>query len=197
MIKLQQMIERKRPTVTEFVNQQAFDLTDQYAMNQDSFMIAVAAESFQDGYKSDPSFVKWVASYQISTKDSHEVVHYPMHRCTDEEFTQFYPPDKQSASKVDSLQEAKEFFCLDQKARDHMLFGGWKSGTIYRALDIQILPCASRYISYDGTVSEDDGSCEWDLEQTIEYLGSAMQIIIVTNQGNFMTNKFNEDRVQK
>ena len=40
------MIERKRPTVTEFVNQQAFDLTDQYAMNQDSFMIAVAAESF-------------------------------------------------------------------------------------------------------------------------------------------------------
>ena len=78
-----------------------------------------------------------------------------------------------------------------------MLFGGWKSGKIYRALDIQILPCASRYISYDGTVSEDDGSCIWDLEQTIEYMGSAFQIIITTNQGNFMTNKFNEDRIQK
>ena len=46
MIKLQQLIERRRPTVTEFVNEQAFELSDQYSMNEDSFMLAVAAESY-------------------------------------------------------------------------------------------------------------------------------------------------------
>ena len=56
-------------------------------MNQDNFMIAAAAESFTEGSKSDPRFVKWVASYQISTENSYGQVHYPMHRCTDEEFT--------------------------------------------------------------------------------------------------------------
>ena len=66
-----------------------------------------------------------------------------------------------------------------------MLFGGWKTGKTYRALDLQLLPCASRYVAYDGTVYEDDGSCIWDLEQTIEYLGSAIQILINTNQGSF------------
>ena len=95
------------------------------------------------------------------------------------------------------MQEAKEFFCMDEKAREHMLFGGWRSGKLYRALDVQILPCASRYVAYDGTVSEDDGSCVWDIEETIKYLGSAIQIIINTNQGIFNTNKYDEDRVQK
>ena len=160
-------------------------------------MIAAAAESFTEGSKSDPRFVKWVASYQISTENSYGQVHYPMHRCTDEEFTQFYPPDQSGAEKVVNMQEAKEFFCMDQKARDHMLFGGWKTGKTYRALDVQLLPCASRYVAYDGTVYEDDGSCIWDLEQTIEYLGSAIQILINTNQGSFQVNKFDEDRVMK
>ena len=41
-------------------------------------MIAVAAESYLKGPKSDPRFVKWVASYQISTDVSFEVKHYPM-----------------------------------------------------------------------------------------------------------------------
>ena len=78
-----------------------------------------------------------------------------------------------------------------------MLYGGWRSGTTYGALDVQILPCASRYVAYDGSVSEDDGSCIWDKEQTIEYLGSAIQIIININQGTFLTNKYDEDRVLK
>ena len=86
------MFGRKSPTITEFVNEEAFDITEQYALNQESFMIAVAVESFLDGPKSDPRFVKWVSSFWINTEESSEVVHYPMHRCTDEEYSQFYPP---------------------------------------------------------------------------------------------------------
>ena len=69
-------------------------------MAQDEFMVAVAVEHYLDGPKSDPRFVKWVASYQISTAESYEAVHYPMHRCTDEDLNKFYPPDNRSAEKV-------------------------------------------------------------------------------------------------
>ena len=88
------MFLKKRPTVTEFVDDFAFDINDQYAMNQDSFMIAVAADNYLDGPKSDPRFVKWVATLQSSTDDSLKVVHYPMHRCTIEELAKFYPTEK-------------------------------------------------------------------------------------------------------
>ena len=70
-------------------------------------MIAVAAENYLTGTKSDPQYIKWVASYQISTKDSFEVVHYPMNRCTEEDYSMFYPPDNLSSAKVKQLQEAK------------------------------------------------------------------------------------------
>ena len=165
--------------------EEAFDFTEQYDMSQDVFMIAVAVENYLEGPKSDPRFVKWVASYQISTKDKFEVVNYPMHRCTDEEYDGFYPPDDRSSAKIKQLQESNELFCLSHKVRELILFGGSRSGLIYRALDIKLVPCATRYVSYDGTVSEDDGSCIWDRDQTIEYLGQAVTTVMVTNQGVF------------
>ena len=154
-------------------------------MDQDNFMIAVVAESFMTGIKSDPRFVKWVASYQISTDDSYEAIHYPMYPCTDEQYAKFYPPEERAASRVRNFQETQELFCMDDKAREHMLYGGWRSGSNYRALDVQIIPCASRYVAYDGTVSEDDGSCDWELENAIEYLGGAYTIGMNSNQGKF------------
>ena len=95
-------------------------------MNQENFMIAVAVTHYLDGPKSDPRFVKWVSSYRISTDDSSEKVHYPMHRCTDEDFSRFYPPDNISAAKINKLQEADELFCIHQKVRDRMLYGGFR-----------------------------------------------------------------------
>ena len=76
-----------------------------------------------------------------------------------------------------------------------MLFGGWKTGTNYRALDIQLIPCSTSYVSYDGTVNEDDGSCVWGKDEAIEYLGAAVTSMIVTNQSVFQSNEFDEDRV--
>ena len=118
-----------------------------------------------------------------------------MHRCTDEEYSAFYPPDTISASKVYKLQENKELFCLHQKIIDLMLFGGWSLGSNYRALDIQLIPCSTSYVSYDGTVNEDDGSCVWGKDEAIEYLGAAVTSMIVTNQSVFQSNEFDEDRV--
>ena len=158
-------------------------------------MVAVAVEHYLDGPKSDPRFVKWVASYQISTAESYEAVHYPMHRCTDEDLSKFYPPDNRSAEKVQALSEANELFCLGKKAQELILFGGWRSGINYRALDIQLVPCSTRYVDYDGKVSEDDGSCVWGHDKAIEYLGPAITIMMVTNQGIFQPKKFNDDRV--
>ena len=76
-----------------------------------------------------------------------------------------------------------------------MLYGSWRSGLSYRALDIQIVPCATRYVAYDGSVSEDDGSCEWDIEKSKEYLGSALTIVILSNEGAFNAHNYDEKRV--
>ena len=72
VLKLQHMLERKNPDLTTFVVEDAFDTTEQYSMDQNSFMVAVAAEHYLDGPKSDPRYVKWIASYQIGTDESFE-----------------------------------------------------------------------------------------------------------------------------
>ena len=159
-------------------------------------MLAVAVEHFlEETPKSDPRFVKWVSSYWITTAESSEVVHYPMHRCSDEDLIKFNPPDNRSAGKVKALSEGKELFCLPQKAQELMLFGSWRSGANYRALDIQLVPCSTRYVAYDGKVSEDDGSCIWGHDEAIEYLGPAITIMMVTNQGIFQPKKYDDERV--
>ena len=66
------MLERRSPSITEYVIEEAFDLTEQYTMDQNSFMVAVAAEHYLEGPKSDPRYVKWIASYQIGTDESFE-----------------------------------------------------------------------------------------------------------------------------
>ena len=86
---------------------------------------------------------------------------------------------------------------MDTHAREHMLFGGWRSGVNFQALDIQMISGASRYVAYDGTVSEADGSCVWDREKTLKYLGAAVRIALNGNQGTFVPNKFGEGRIMK
>ena len=60
-----------------------------------------------------------------------------------------------------------------------------------------MISCASRYVAFDGTVSEYDGSCVWDREETLKYLGAAFRIALNGNQGTFMSNKFGEGRILK
>ena len=69
-------------------------------------MIAVAAESYLTGAKSDPRYIKWVASYIVSTEESYEAIHYPMHRCTEEDQAKFYPADGASSTKSRALFDA-------------------------------------------------------------------------------------------
>ena len=92
---------------------------------------------------------------------------------------------------------ANELFCLSPKIRELELFGGWQSGVNYRALDIQLVPCSSSYVDYDGAVNFDDESCVWGLDKAMDYLGTALTSIMITNQGIFQPNEFDDERILK
>lgn len=93
------------------------------------------------------------------------------------------------------LKDSQALWCLDEAVIGRKLYGGWVSGGDYTALDIQLIPCASRYVAFDGTVSEDDGSCIWDMDATIEYLGSAISTLVLSNNSVFNPNEFGEERI--
>jgi len=56
----------------------SFDTTD------DEFMIAFSLDTFSNGVKHDPRFVKWVGRVYVTDNDGNEnVVFLPTHDCTE------------------------------------------------------------------------------------------------------------------
>ena len=61
------------------------------------------------------------------------------------------------------------------------LYGDWKSDTEYSVLEIMLLPCATRFTAYDGTVHGGGENCVWDKNETLAYLGDAININLLFN----------------
>ena len=52
------------------------------------------------------------------------------------------------------------------------MFGTWKNGSSYSAIDIMAVPCGYQYTAFDGTVQEiNDDNCNWDKDALGDYLG--------------------------
>ena len=86
-----------------------------------------------------------------------------MHKCTDEEFAKFKGPETElEAKKVRRLQDDGGFYCLDWKALGLELYGSETLGIDFNALDLMIIPCASRITLHDGREIGGDDDCIWD-----------------------------------
>ena len=75
-----------------------------------------------------------------------------MKPCTTDDIVRFHPTEERSVTKVQNLFEKQLLYCLDEQLYDIDLYGNWISDTNYAALDIMLIPCATRYTAYDGTV---------------------------------------------
>ena len=64
-------------------------------------------------------------------------------------------------------------FCLHPEIKDIDLYGTWASGEAYSAIDVQLVPCASRIPLFDGSELGADQSCEWNQTKVQEYIGRA------------------------
>ena len=63
LLKLQFMLMRSSPDVNKFVNDDFFDISDRFKLDDEEFMFAVSVEHYYTGIRTDPRYVKWVAEF--------------------------------------------------------------------------------------------------------------------------------------
>ena len=88
-LKLEELIERKRPSIVTNIDENALIDGDEYNTREENFMIAVGAKNYLSGSKDDPRYVKWVASLTKESESGPELVNYEMHPCSVEELEKF------------------------------------------------------------------------------------------------------------
>ena len=81
--------------------------------------------------------------------------------------------------------------------KDIDLYGSYNTGKAYSAIDVKLVPCASRITLFDGSELGADQSCEWDQTKVQAYLGAYFDIIIYHNQAEFKQDAYGEDRIQR
>ena len=112
--------------------------------------MAFALENWWSGPKDDPRYVQWVI--QITTGESYNdgIAFYPMHRCTDDDFSRFHQFEDSSARKAEGLLASGSLWCVDPS---HLvsLKGSWRTGEKFGAIEPSLFTCGSEIKLFDGT----------------------------------------------
>ena len=78
--------------------------------------------------------------------------------------------------------EDGDLFCLDWKALNFNLYGDWQEAGDYNAVNIRLIPCATQFESYDGTILGGNDECVWDEKEVKDYIGESFRILVYHNQ---------------
>ena len=90
-----------------------------YDTAADEFMMAFSATNYDTGEPvSDPRYVRWSATTtDVTDGQPTTYTWYPMHQCSDEEFSRFYSPVNQETElNTKKLQDNGHLYCFDFKA---------------------------------------------------------------------------------
>ena len=181
--KLQVMLLRKRPDIIVFTDDAGTDSSLKFNVVDQDFMMAFSASQWDKGARTDSRYIQWLTTVVTATKDSYTEVNYPMHRCTDADFDNFYPIAPETFEKVTKFKDDGRWFCFDIKAfEDITMHGRWVDDDDYQSFDFRMIPCASQYTAFDGTVHGGSESCIWDKNQFMEWLGSSVDVMALHNQ---------------
>jgi hypothetical protein len=64
-----------------------------FNVKENNFMFAFGVQDLNDGSnKDDENYIKWYAYVEISVSQKWYERHFTVHRCTQEDFRNFYPP---------------------------------------------------------------------------------------------------------
>lgn len=85
----------------------------------------------------DPDYVEW-AAYFFDTKTENPYNKVDVHKCTEEDFSEFYPISANHRHNLDNIKKRNNFYCLSKKDKfgndvNMTLYGNYYSG-IYRNL---------------------------------------------------------------
>ena len=73
------------------------------------------------------------------------------------------------------------------------LYGSEASAIDFSALDVLLVPCASRITLFDGSVVGGEEDCIWDRNKMEEVFDDAYNFMVYHNQHEFQNEDFGED----
>ena len=100
LTKFKHLVQHDNPEINERFDQELLSKDEHFNTNEPGFMMAFGIEYFGVGTRNDPRYIKWVARHFLIEDGKTNINYIPLHPCTEEDFTQFYPPDHASASQV-------------------------------------------------------------------------------------------------
>ena len=92
-MKLQHMLIRKAPQIFTVTQEDLFDVSDTYNLEDENFMMAIGVEHWVDGPKMDSRYLMFTAAVIKQSLSGYVEELYPMYPCTEEQFAKFYPPE--------------------------------------------------------------------------------------------------------
>ena len=83
------------------------DLDQRFNITDNEFMMAFAAETYDKEIgRSDPRYLRWIVSLWTKDADGNFIEEeIPMYKCTEEDFSRFYPAEGYTARKTKKLQQ--------------------------------------------------------------------------------------------
>ena len=95
------MIQRKGASVVEFVDNGGVKVDTEFKMQESDFMIAFSLFHKDAGVRADPRFVRFVAELHQQRGLQRSSLKFPLHVCSEDEFSRFFEIDSVVAKKVD------------------------------------------------------------------------------------------------
>ena len=128
LLKLQHLLERKNPEIV--TNEVAFEPDDEEAKldaDDPEYMMAFAiTNGILRTPKNDPRYVSFVLEHGLRDEyGNYSAKKYPMVRCTNDDWSRFYPIESKSSNAVKRLREQEAFLCFDRSVKIPTLWGNW------------------------------------------------------------------------
>ena len=89
---------------------------------------------------------------------------------------------------MNKFKQEGALFCLQPEVLETQLFSSWKLKQDYIALDIALVPCASKVELFDGSNQGAEDNCVWDEDQVKSYMTNSFDFMIFHNQLSFVPN---------
>ena len=141
IMKIQDLLMRKNPNITTFVDPNAFTQADTFNTGEEGFQIAVALNNYGKDAVEQARYIKFVARKMIQNGDDWTVTYYPLHPCTDEDFAKFHPSEMRSTDAIDRYRNEGGMWCMDWQAAQIEVYGTWRVDSVYQAIDLMAVPC--------------------------------------------------------
>ena len=108
----------------------------------------------------DLRYFKWFAYYFVNIDGVKKRSEIPMRTCTDDDYEEYYPVEKSSKNRLDSLKAKKALICLDFDENMKTEIKGAESQGEFAIIDVMIVPCAVKLTNWGGREDRIPENCE-------------------------------------